>query len=111
MAHITPTGDVRPCYFLWHEYSCYMDGHMKNVEPKTFGNATETSILNIWNNKPYVDFRHEVMEYDYPYCSNCSVMPCSDVTGQGRPFEQDCVGLDIPCGHCIWCMGGVRCLL
>ncbi len=111
VAHITPTGDVRPCYFLWHEYSCYMDGHMKKVEPKTFGNTTQTPILDIWNNEPYRAFRGEVLQYDYPYCSNCSVMPCSDVTGQGRPFEQDCVGLDIPCGHCIWCMGGVRCLL
>ncbi len=111
VTHITPTGDVRPCYFLWHEYSCFMDGHTKNVQPKTFGNVTTNSILDIWNSEPYREFRKEVLEYDYPYCSNCSVMPCSDVTGQGRPFEQDCVGLDIPCGHCIWCMGGVRCLL
>lgn len=111
VAHITPAGDVRPCYFLWHEYSCYLDGHQKNIQPKTFGNVTEASILDIWENEHYCHFRKEVLDYDYPYCSNCSVMPCSDVTGQGRPFEQDCVGLDVPCGHCIWCMGGVRCLL
>lgn len=111
VVHITPDGDVRPCYFLWHEYSCHMDGSMKNVLPKTFGNVTKTSIIDIWNSPPYRAFRSEVLDYSYPYCSNCSVMPCSDVTGQGRPFTQDCVGLDIPCGHCIWCMGGVRCLL
>lgn len=111
VTHITPTGDVRPCYFLWHEYSCFMDGTMKNVEPRTFGNVLETDILDIWNSEEYTAFRTDVLDYAYPYCSNCSVMPCSDVTGQGRPFEQDCIGTNVPCGHCIWCMGGVRCLL
>jgi putative metalloenzyme radical SAM/SPASM domain maturase len=111
VAHITPTGDVRPCYFLWHEYSCFMDGITKKVEPRTFGNVTEASIIDIWNSEAYTAFRTDVLEYAYPYCSNCSVMPCSDVTGQGRPFEQDCIGTNVPCGHCIWCMGGVRCLL
>lgn len=111
VAHITPSGDVRPCYFLWHEYSCYMDGGMKHIQPRTMGNVLESSILEIWESEEYRAFRGEVLDYDYPYCSNCSVVPCSDVTGDGRPFERDCYGLSIPCGHCIWCMGGVRCLL
>ncbi|MBC17174.1 MAG: radical SAM protein [Desulfovibrio sp.] len=111
VAHITPDGDVRPCYFLWHEYSCYMDGGKKRITPKTFGNIMESSIVDIWNSAAYRTFRQEVLEYDYPYCSNCSVVPCSDVTGSGNPFQQDCYGLTIPCGHCLWCMGGVRCLL
>lgn len=109
--HITPEGDVRPCYFLWHAYSCVMDGGMKNVQAKTFGNVREEPILDIWNSEAYGAFRQQVLEYDYPYCSNCTVVPCSDITGQGRPFEQDCVGVTVPCGHCVWCMGGVRCLL
>jgi len=111
VAHITPKGDVRPCYFLWHDYSCFMDGGMKHVESCTMGNVLETNILDIWNSEPYRDFRGEVLEYAYPYCSNCSVVPCSDVTGEGRSFERDCFGLTIPCGHCIWCMGGIRCML
>lgn len=111
VAHITPDGDVRPCYFLWHEYSCYMDGGEKRITPLTFGNVAESSILEIWNSEAYRAFRQEVLEYDYPYCSNCSVVPCSDVSGGSGPFQQDCYGLTIPCGHCLWCMGGVRCLL
>jgi len=111
VAHITASGDVRPCYFLWHEYSCYMDGGMKKITPKTYGNVLETNILDIWNSEAYDAFRKEVLEYAYPYCSNCSVVPCSDVTGHMGVFEQDCFGLNIPCGHCIWCMGGVRCLV
>jgi putative metalloenzyme radical SAM/SPASM domain maturase len=111
VAHITADGDVRPCYFLWHQYSCIMDGGEKRITPRTFGNVRHTPILDIWNSPDYREFRAEVLDYAYPYCSNCPVVPCSDVTGQGRDFERDCFGLAIPCGHCIWCMGGVRCLL
>ena len=111
VAHVTPAGDVRPCYFLWHEYGCRMEGHAKKVLPRTFGNVLETPLADIWQDPDYCAFREEVLAYDYPYCTNCPVMPCSDVTGQGRPFERDCKGIDVPCGHCAWCMGGVRCLL
>lgn len=111
VAHITPTGDVRPCYSLWHEYSCVMDGETKKVTPLTFGNIQDASILEIWNNEEYRNFRKQVLEYEYPYCTNCSVVPCIDVTGQNDPFEMDCYGITVPCGHCLWCMGGVRCLL
>ncbi|QGY40498.1 radical SAM/SPASM family putative metalloenzyme maturase [Pseudodesulfovibrio cashew] len=111
VVHITPTGDARPCYFLWHEYSCFMDKGLKKVSPVTFGNVTEDSILDIWNSEDYVAFRTEALRYDFPYCSNCSVVPCSDVTGAMGVFQQDCYGLNIPCGHCHWCMGGLRCLL
>ena len=110
VTHITPGGDVRPCYFLWHEYSCHMDGGLKKVTPRTFGNITESSILDIWQSEEYRHFRGEVLDYSYPYCSNCSVVPCSDVTGTGYGFVHDCVGVDVPCGHCLWCNGGVRCL-
>ena len=89
----------------------YMDGDTKKIVPRTYGNVMDDSILTIWASQDYCAFRGEVLEYDYPYCSNCSVVPCSDVTGQGYDFIQDCYGLNIPCGHCIWCMGGVRCLL
>lgn len=111
VAHITPSGDVRPCYFLWHDYACFMDGGVKQVKPKTFGNVTETSVVDIWNSEEYRDFRAQVIDYDYPYCSNCSVVPCSDVTGHMGEFQQDCYGATIPCGHCNWCVGASYCLL
>lgn len=111
VAHVTPSGDIRPCYFLWHEYECYMDGGVKKVHPLTFGNLGQTDILDIWNSEAYSEFRAQVLEYDYPYCSNCSVVPCSDVTGDAGEFERDCYGATIPCGHCNWCMGSAYCLL
>ncbi|MEZ0576174.1 radical SAM/SPASM family putative metalloenzyme maturase [Halodesulfovibrio aestuarii] len=111
VAHITPDGEVHPCYFLWHEYSCFMDGDIKKVTPRTFGNVLTSSILKIWNSDEYRNFREQVLKYEYPYCTNCSVVPCVDVTGRNDPFEMDCYGTTVPCGHCLWCLGGVRCLL
>lgn len=111
VAHITPDGEVHPCYFLWHEYSCFMDGDSKKITPRTFGNILNSSILSIWNSDAYRNFREQVLKYEYPYCTNCSVVPCVDVTGHNDPFEMDCYGTTVPCGHCLWCMGGVRCLL
>ncbi|SIN74819.1 radical SAM/SPASM family putative metalloenzyme maturase [Halodesulfovibrio marinisediminis] len=111
VAHITPTGDVHPCYFLWHEYSCFMDGDSKKVTPQSFGNINDSSIIEIWNSEEYQNFRTQVLKYEYPYCTNCSVVPCVDVTGHNDPFEMDCYGTTVPCGHCLWGMGGVRCLL
>jgi len=110
-AFVTVEGDVAPCQFLWHETSCHMDGKLKHVRPLYFGNIGRASLESIWSGKPYADFRREVLGYEYPYCSNCAFVPCDDILGSPYPFEQDCYGHSVPCGHCLWCMGGLRCLL
>lgn len=107
---VTPEGDVRPCYFLWHRYSCFMDAMSKRVEPLTFGNVLETDAAEVWNSGAYAGFRDKVLAYDYPFCTNCAFTPCPDLLGENGPFEEDCYGVDVPCGHCVWCMGGVRCM-
>jgi len=104
-------GNVSPCQFLWHETACHMDGKLKYVQPRFFGNIGRTPIETLWNGKPYADFRREVLDYEYPYCSNCAFVPCDDILGSPYPFENDCFGYSVPCGHCLWCLGGLRCLL
>lgn len=107
---VTPEGDVRPCYFLWHRYSCHLDAMNKRVEPLTFGNVLESNPGDIWRSPEYAAFRGRVLEYDYPFCTNCAFTPCPDLLGENGPFEEDCYGVKVPCGHCVWCMGGVRCM-
>jgi len=109
--HISPDGGVHPCYSLWHEYSSCMDGELKHITPRSFGNVLDRDVLSIWNDPAYAEFRKAVLEYDYPYCGNCNVAPCSDVRGYAEGFIKDCYGIEVPCGHCEWCMGGVRCLV
>lgn len=106
---VTAMGDVTPCYFLWHGYSCFLDGALKRVRPKVFGNVRERSLQDIWNGQEFQSFRREVLEYDYPHCGSCTAAPCADILGE-QPFEYDCHGVEVPCGHCPWCSGGFHCL-
>ncbi|EGB14255.1 Radical SAM domain protein [Pseudodesulfovibrio mercurii] len=110
-AFVTSQGDVSPCQFLWHQYACHLDGGKKVVRPWLFGNIRERDLVDIWRGASYADFRRQVLEYEYPYCSNCPFVPCDDIKGAPFDFDCDCLGATIPCGHCLWCMGGLQCLL
>ncbi len=109
-AFVGVDGRVSPCQFLLHRFSCHMDGQQKFIQPWQFGNLGDTGLGAIWRSEPYVAFRKQVLDYTYPYCSNCNFVPCDDISGAGYPFEMDCLGQTIPCGHCLWCMGGLQCL-
>ena len=107
-AFISWEGDVHPCYFLWHSYHCHASGWQQMVQPKIFGNINKTPLLDLWNATPFASFRQNVLRYDYPYCSSCSLAPCDYV--QTEDFEQDCHINSEPCGSCLWCMGLFQCL-
>ncbi len=109
-AFITPQGHVAPCHFLWKRYACYMDGKKKVAAPWYFGNAAQEGLQNVWASRQFQEFRDEVTRYEYPYCANCNFVPCQDVLCESAPFEIDCLGGRVPCGHCMWCMGGLQCL-
>jgi putative metalloenzyme radical SAM/SPASM domain maturase len=107
-AFISWDGNVHPCYFLWHRYRCYIGGLVKYVRPESFGSLAEHSILSIWNTPAFQAFRQGVLNYDFPFCYDCSVALC-DYT-QFEDFEQDCHISPVPCGACLWCTGLFRCL-
>ncbi len=107
-AFITWEGNVSPCYFLWHRYLCFASGWAQQVRPKVFGNLRERGVLDIWNDPSFRAFRKNVLAYDYPICSSCSLAPCDYV--QADEFEQDCHIRDVPCGACLWGMGVFQCL-
>lgn len=107
-AFVSWEGNVSPCYFLWHRYRCFASGWQQQVQPKVFGSLTERDMLAVWNDKEFRSFREQVIGYDYPTCSSCSLAPCDYV--QTDSFEQDCHIKDVPCGACLWCMGIFQCL-
>lgn len=107
-AFVSWNGDVHPCYFLWHGYSCFASGWRKFVTPKVFGNLSQRDILEIWNDPEYRSFRKAVLSYDYPLCSSCNLAPCDYV--DSRIFEQDCYTNAIPCCDCQWCLGVFQCM-
>lgn len=101
-------GNVHPCHFLWHKFQCFVTGWKKYVNPVSFGNLKESSIIDIWNNREFTKFRDTVSRYDYPLCSNCSFAPCDYIYSE--KFEQDCYTNTIPCCDCQWCLGLFQCL-
>jgi MoaA/NifB/PqqE/SkfB family radical SAM enzyme len=107
-AFISWNGNVHPCYFLWHQYGCHIFGRKKFVNAKSFGNVNDRGIGEVWNGPTFRAFREEVLAYDFPYCSNCNVVPCQYLMAE--EFEQDCYGNTVPCGDCFWCMGMFHCL-
>jgi putative metalloenzyme radical SAM/SPASM domain maturase len=107
-AFVSWEGAVSPCYFLWHRYTCFAHGWKQPVHPKVFGKVGARGILEIWNDPGFRAFREDVIRYDYPYCSSCSLAPCDYV--QTDAFEQDCHIRNVQCGSCMWCMGVFQCL-
>jgi len=107
-AFVSWDGNVSPCYFLWHRFNCYSSGWQQYIKPRVFGNLQQKNIVDIWNSEPYKSFRKQVITYDYPVCSSCTLSPCDYV--QTDEFVQDCHVKDIPCGSCLWCMGIFQCL-
>jgi len=107
-AFVSWEGNVSPCYFLWHRYSCFASNWLQQVQPKVFGNLAQRGILDLWNDKAYRSFRENVLAYDYPNCSSCGLAPCDYI--QTEEFQQDCHIKEVPCGACLWCMGVFQCL-
>jgi putative metalloenzyme radical SAM/SPASM domain maturase len=107
-AFVNWKGEVHPCYFTWHRYTCHINGRKKFVQPKVFGNLTATCLETIWNAEDFRRFRNQVLSYDYPYCGNCTFAPC-DYIGTAS-FSHDCHTLEVPCGDCPWCDGLLQCL-
>ncbi len=107
-AFISWDGNVHPCYFLWHNYACYVGGIEKRVKPWTFGNLRDRGILDIWNDAGSNSFRERVQGYRFPFCFDCSFALC-DYVGDAD-FEQDCYIERVPCGACLWCTGLFQCL-
>jgi putative metalloenzyme radical SAM/SPASM domain maturase len=107
-AFISWDGAVHPCYYLWHQFRCYVSDWDRLVKPKVFGNVNERTLLDIWNDEEFRHFRENVHAFDYPYCCNCAVAPCDLL--QEDDFEQDCYTQVEPCGACQWAMGLLQCL-
>ena len=101
-------GDIHPCFFLWHKYTCFVAEWQKYVNPRIFGNLSEQDILSIWNSDDFRSFRRTVIGYEYPLCSNCNLAPCDYI--DSLEFEQDCYTNAIPCCDCQWCLGVFRCM-
>lgn len=107
---ISVEGEVTPCHYLWHTYSCRVHREEVKVQKRSFGHLKNMSLQNIWQTPAYTAFRKEALEYKYTHCWNCTQGPCPDLVSADTDLGHDCYGSNVPCGHCQWNLGGVRCL-
>lgn len=108
-AVIAADGQVAPCMFLMRDLTCYPQGNRKLVRRTLFGNLADAPLSHIWNSPGFVRFREETASGAFADCFGCNLEPCSDVDGD-TPYTHDCQGSIVPCGHCPWALGGLRCL-
>ncbi|MBM9616803.1 radical SAM/SPASM family putative metalloenzyme maturase [Desulfobulbus rhabdoformis] len=109
-AFITTNGDVMPCHFLWHTYSCMVNQGDVQIHSRPFGNLAKQSLQEIWEDRRYTLFRQEASGSDYAPCWSCSSGPCPDLVNPNMLDIHDCYGNHVPCGHCMWSIGWTRCL-
>ncbi len=109
-ACITFLGNVTPCHFLWHTYPCMSGNDIINVHEKNFGNMRKMSLQEIWLGQEYLQFRLEAVQHEISPCWNCVQGPCEDLLNDNLLGSNDCYGNRVPCGHCRWSMGGLKCL-
>ena len=107
---VNGNGDVMPCHFLWHSYACRVLGDTVQVEKRVFGNITRDTLTALWQSPAYQQFRREAGAYQYAPCWSCAQGPCADLVNDRNQYANDCYGSRVPCGHCQWSLGGVRCL-
>lgn len=109
-AFVSFEGEVMPCHFLWHTYPCMAGTETIEVQKRSFGNVLDKKFSDIWLDERYIQFREEATEGDYSPCWNCAQGPCNDLVINNILEVDDCYGSRVPCGHCLWSLGGLKCL-
>lgn len=109
-AFVAVNGDVMPCHFLWHSYACRVFREQIAIAARSFGTLHHNTLTEIWKSEQYKNFRKEAGDYDYAPCWNCGQGPCANLVNAHEQYANDCFGSGVPCGHCQWNLGGIRCL-
>ena len=107
---IDRAGRVTPCHFLWHDGPSAVRGERIQVRARVFGRLDEQPLDAIWNRPDYVAFRREAALNDYAPCWSCTAAPCADLVNANLTGGHDCYASRVPCGHCAWGLGWLRCL-
>lgn len=107
---IDKNGRVMPCYFLWHTCPSRVNQSTIQVKKRDFGSIEEESLESIWQKAQYAAFRAEAWHSEYAPCWSCTSGPCADLVNANLLDMHDCYGSHVPCGHCMWSIGWLRCL-
>lgn len=107
---IDRSGKVMPCHFLWHTCPSRVNQEQIEVKKLVFGNIGEQPLETIWQQPEHAAFRAEAGLNDYAPCWSCTSGPCVDLVNANLLGANDCYGSHVPCGHCMWSIGWLKCL-
>jgi hypothetical protein len=103
-ASIGCDGSASPCPTLLHSHACFFQGLERENRACRFGSLEKESLLSIWSNVEYLDFRKRVTTFDFSPCSACAGCAWAEAD------EEDCIGNRFPaCGGCLWAQGFIQC--
>jgi MoaA/NifB/PqqE/SkfB family radical SAM enzyme len=97
-------GNISPCLSLLHTNQSYCEQRLRKSFTFSLGNIREQELLDIWNDKKYVNLRERVQRFDFSPCTFCNGCELSTKN------MEDCLGnTDLACGGCLWAQGLIRC--
>lgn len=101
---ISATGGVHPCLALMHSHQYYFRGKKKRVTRHEVGDVNQSTLLDIWNDADFTDFRRRVRDFEFSPCIDCGGCELRDSN------DTDCFESPFPtCGECLWAAGIVQC--
>jgi MoaA/NifB/PqqE/SkfB family radical SAM enzyme len=97
-------GNVSPCLALVHSHTEFFGDQERQITRHVVGNLAEKSLMDIWSDPGYVDFRRRVQDFDFPPCVACGGCNLFETN------QDDCEDDVSPrCGACLWAHGLIRC--
>ena len=98
------TGDVSPCWPLMHTHISYLHGKPRVNHRHVVGSVLERSLLDLWLDPDYVDYRHRIQDFAFAPCTFCGGCELAEAN------QEDCLGNTAPvCGGCMWAQGVIQC--
>ncbi len=92
-------GQVAPCYRLLHESREYYQGRWRETKDHSFGSIGTTPILELWNSRSAMWFRHTVRTKQYPSCPDCRLRDGCEYI---KDTTADCFAYSPSCADCLW---------
>ncbi|MCP4625821.1 MAG: hypothetical protein GY850_20250, partial [bacterium] len=110
-AVIRADGEVVPCLKYLYPHKSYLSFHERAFSPHSFGNISNGAFADIWNSRPYKDFRHNMddMNENIAWCGDCKFSSNSCFFVQEN--TSDCLTNRPFCGECPYSLNLTRCLL
>jgi tungsten cofactor oxidoreducase radical SAM maturase len=103
---VNALGDVTPCYRFAHPGREYVFDRPKEVVRHSFGNLSDKTLVEIWNQRDYRRFRYSIYCNLFPSCTDCDLVDGCEIV---NTTTWDCEGNMPTCGDCLWARNFVIC--